>query len=160
MLRIIAILLILVLLLAAFLFPPFRRSLWATLVVVLCVIAGLIWLDSRERALQQSRLPPSQVEILHTQVRPGLNARSYVVNGRIRNQSEEFTINRIVLQATLKDCVSGSCEVVGQEDRRIFFEVPPAQSRDFEVSIPFSTVVDVHGTPEWKFVVLEVETRE
>ncbi len=121
MLRIIVILLIAVLLLAAFLFPQFRRSLWTTLVVVLCVVAGIIWLDNRQRELQHSRLPVSQIELLHMQVKTGLNARSYVVKGRLRNQSEELTINMIVLQVTLKDCVAESCQVVGQEDRRIFF---------------------------------------
>jgi hypothetical protein len=160
MFRILVILLIAVLLLAAFLFPQFRRSLWTTLVVVLCVVAGIIWLDHRQRELQHSRLPLSQIELLHMQVKPGLNARSYVVNGRLRNQSEELSINMIVLQVTLKDCVAKNCQVVGQEDRRIFLQVPPAQSRDFEATVPFSSVVDLRGTPEWQFVVLEVETQE
>lgn len=160
MLRIIIILLIAVLILAAFLFPQFRRSLWTTLVVVLCVVAGIIWLDSRQRELQHSRLPLSQIELLHMQMKPGLNARSFVVKGRLRNQSEELTINMIVLQVTLNDCVAEICQVVGQEDRRIFLQVPPAQSRDFEATVPFSSVADLRGTPEWQFVVLELETQE
>ena len=40
MLRIIIILLIAVIILTAFLFPQFRRSLWTILVVVLCLLAG------------------------------------------------------------------------------------------------------------------------
>ena len=159
MLRIIIILLILVLLLAAFLFPPFRRSLWATLVVVLCVVAGIIWFDYRERELQHSRLPLTQVSLLHMQARPGLNAQTYVVNGRIRNQSKEFTINMIKLQVILQDCVSEHCEVVGQADHRIFLEIPPAQARDFEASVPFSSVVKMKGTPKWQFAVRAVKTK-
>ena len=160
MLRLIIILLIAVLILTAFLFPQFRRSLWTTLVVMLCILAGIIWFDSRQRELQKSRLPLTHVELLHMQTSPGLNERTYVVNGRLRNQSEDLTINMIVLQVTLKDCVAESCQVVGQEERRIFLQVPPAQSRDFDVNIPFSTVVAIRGTPEWQFDILEVKTQE
>jgi len=160
MLRIIIMLLIAVLILTAFLFPQFRRSLWTTLVVMLCVLAGIIWLDNRQRELNQSRLPLNHVELLHMRVTPGLNARSYVVNGRLRNQSEDLTINMIVLQVILKDCVAKSCQVVGQEDRRIFLQVPPDQSRDFEVTVPFSSLVDLRGTPEWQFGVMKVEIKE
>lgn len=160
MLRLIVILLIVVLLLAAFLFPQFRRSLWTTLVLVLCVLAGIIWFDNRQRELNQSRLPLNQIELLHMQATPGLNARSYVVNGRLRNHSEDLTINMILLQVTLKDCVVENCQVVGQEDRRIFVHVPPAQSRDFEVNVPFSSVVNLHGTPEWQFVLLDADIQE
>ena len=160
MLRLIIILSIAVLILTAFLFPQFRRSLWTTLVVVLCVLAGIIWFDNRQRELDQSRLPLSQIELHHMQATPGLNARSYVVNGRIRNLSEDLIIKMIVLQVTLKDCVAESCQVIGEEDRRIFLEVPPSQSRDFEAPVPFSSVVDLRGTPQWQFAVLEAETKE
>ena len=160
MLRIIIILLIAVLLLAAFLFPQFRRSLWTTLVVVLCVLAGIIWLDNRQRELEKALLPLNQLELLHMVATPGLNARSYVVNGRLRNQSDDLTINMIVLQVTLKDCVAESCQIVGQEDRRIFLQVPPDQSRDFEVNVPFTSEVELRGTSQWQFAVLEVETQE
>ena len=108
----------------------------------------------------KSRLPLTQVELLHMEASPGLNERAYVVKGRLRNHSEELTINMIVLQATLQDCIAKSCQVVGQEERRIFVRVPPIQSRDFDVNIPFSTAVAVRGTPEWQFVILEVETKE
>lgn len=160
MLRIIIILLIAVLILTAFLFPQFRRSLWTTLVVVLCVLAGIIWFDNRQRELDQSRFSLNQVELFHMGAKPGMNARTYVVNGRLRNQSEDLTINMILLQVTLKDCVAESCQVIGQEDRRIFLEVPPDQFRDFEVTVPFSSMVDLRGTQEWQFEVMKVETKE
>jgi hypothetical protein len=160
MLRIIIILLIAVLLLTAFVFPQFRRSLWITLVVVLCVLAGIIWFDNRQRELEQSRLSMNQIELHHMQAKPGPNARTYIVNGRLRNQSKDLTINRIVLQVTLKDCVAESCQVIGQEDRRIFIKVPPDQSRDFEVTVPFTSMVDLRGMPQWQFLVLKVEIQE
>lgn len=160
MFRIIIILLIAVIILTAFLFPQFRRSLWATLVVVLCVLAGIIWFDNRQRELEQSPLLLNQTELHHMQAKPGPNARTYIVNGRLRNQSKDHTINRFVLQVTLKDCVAESCQVIGQEDRRVFLKVPPDQSRDFEVMVPFSSMLDLRGTPEWQFFVLEVEIQE
>ena len=88
MLRIIIILFILVLILTAFLFPRFRRSLWTTLVVVVCVLAGIIWYDNRQRELQKSRIPLNQIELLHMKAKPGLSPRTYMVNGRLGNPSE------------------------------------------------------------------------
>ena len=160
MLRIIIILFIVILILTAFLFPRFRRSLWTTLVIVLCVLAGIIWYDNRQRELQKSRISPNQIELHHMQTKPGLSPRSFIVTGRLGNPSVDLTITMFVLQVTLKDCAAGGCQVIGQEDRRIFLQVPPNQSRDFEVNVPFSSVVDLKGTPQWQFIVLEAETKD
>ena len=106
MLRLVIVVLILVLILSALVLPRFRRSLLATLVLVTSVIAVIIWLDNRERELQHSRLPLSQIELRNMQVTPGFNVRSYVVKGRIHNDSRDFTINTVELQLDLKDCIS------------------------------------------------------
>ena len=63
MFRIIIIVVILILVLSAFFLPKFRRALWITLGLVLCVIATIIWLDNRERELAHLSFPLSQVEL-------------------------------------------------------------------------------------------------
>jgi len=110
-----------------------------------CGVAGILWRDNRESELQHSRLPLSQVKLLFMQAKPGLNAHTYVVNGRIRNQSKEFTIIMIELQVNLQDCVSEHCDLVSQADHRIFLEVPPAQARELKPLSPFSSVI---GSPQ------------
>ena len=159
MLRLVIVVLILVLIVSALALPRFRRSLLATLLVVISVIAVIIWLDSRERALQHARLPLSQIELRNMQASPGLNVRSYVVKGRIYNGSRDSTINTVELQLDLKDCISEICEIVGQEVTRIFVQIPPRQSRDFETTVFLSTVVDLEGSPKWTFAVVGVKTQ-
>ena len=159
MLRLVIVVLILVLIVSALALPRFRRSLLATLLVVISVIAVIIWLDNRERALQHARLPLSQIELRNMQATPGLNVRSYVVKGRIYNGSRDSTINTVELQLDLKDCISEICEIVGQEVTRIFVQIPPRQSRDFETTVFLSTVVDLEGSPKWTFAVVGVKTQ-
>ena len=159
MLRLVIVVLILVLIVSALFLPRFRRSLLATLVLVTSVIAVIIWLDNRERALQHSRLPLSQIELRNMQVTPGFNVRSHVVKGRIHNDSRDFTINTVELQLDLKDCLSENCEIVGQEVTRIFLQIPPRQSRDFETTVFFSSAVDLEGSPKWTFAVVGVKTQ-
>ena len=149
MIRIIIILIIAILILGAILFPKFRRSLWGTLVVVLCALAAIIWFDDRQRTSQDKWLPIKNIDVVQIETKPGLNAHTYVVNGRIRNRSEDITTKMILLQITLKDCIDQPCQIVGQKDRRIFLEVPPGQSRDFAATIPFTSVVNLKGEAEW-----------
>ena len=159
MLRLLIVVLIVLLIVAVLFLPRFRRSLLATLVLVTGVIAVIIWVDNRERELQHSRLPLSQIELRNMQVTPGLNIRSYVVKGRIHNGSPDFTINTVELQLDLKDCNSEVCEIVGQEVARIFLQIPPSQSRDFETTVFFSTVVDLEGSPKWTFTVVGAKSQ-
>ena len=159
MLRLVIVVLIVVLILSALVLPRFRRSLLATLVIVTSVIAVIIWLDNRERELQHSRLPLSHIELRNMQASPGFNVRSYVVKGRIHNGSRDFTITTVELEVDLEDCLFDTCEIVGQEVTRIFVQIPPSQSRDFETTVFFSTVVDLEGSPNWTFSVIGVKTQ-
>ena len=88
MLRIVIGIVIVALLLVALFLPRFRRALWATLVIVITLLAVIIWVDNRERKLDHSRLPPNQIELLNMQVRAGLNSR--VICGE-RPSSEPFS---------------------------------------------------------------------
>ena len=159
MLRLVVLVLIVVLILSALFLPRFRRSLLATLVFMTSVIAVIIWLDNRERELQHSRVPHSQIELRNMGVTPGFNSRSYVVKGRIHNGSSDFTINTVELQLDLQDCISENCEIVGQEVTRIFLQIPPRQSRDFETTVFFSTGVELEGAPKWTYTVVGAKTQ-
>ena len=159
MLRIVIGIVVVILFLLALFFPRFRRALWATLVIVVTLLAVIIWVDNRERKLGHSRLPPNQIELVNMQVRPGLNSKSYVVRGRVRNHSREFTLQTFLLQLNLKDCDAGECDIVGQAQRRIPLNVPPSQARDFQVSVPFPGSHSVQDNPEWSFVILEVSAQ-
>ncbi len=159
MLRIIIIVTILVLLLSAFFLPRFRRALWATLGVVLSIIAVIIWLDNRERELAHLSFPLTQVELSNMVAAPGLNARSYVVNGRIFNHSPTEPLKQVLFEVMVNDCEGAHCQVVAQEEGRVSMVIPPGQVRDFKVSVPFSSLITLQGTAEWVFKVIDVNDR-
>ncbi len=159
MFRIIIIVVILVLVLSAFFLPKFRRALWVTLGVVLCIIATIIWLDNRERELDHLSFPLNLVELQNMEAHPGLNARSYVVNGRIFNHSESNPLKQVVFEVIVKDCDEDHCVIVAQEQGRVSMVIPPEQARAFKVTVPFSSPIKLQGQPEWIYKVIDVNDR-
>jgi len=159
MLRVIILIAILVLLLAAFFLPQFRRALWITLAGVLSIVALIIWLDNRERELTHSSFPLSQVVLENMQAKPGLNARSYVVSGRILNHSLLDPLHQVILEITVNDCERDPCQVIAQEQGRVSKEIPPGQARDFQISVPFSSSFNLEGKSEWVYQIIDVNDR-
>ncbi len=159
MLRVILIITILVLLLSAFFLPKFRRALWITLAVVVSLIATIIWLDNRERERANRNFPITQVELQDMQAKPGLNARAYVVNGRVLNHSLSDTLTQVLFEVNVKDCDGGDCQVIAEEQGRVSLVIPPGQARDFQVSVPFSSSIVLQGKPKWEYKVIDVNDR-
>ncbi len=159
MIRIAIFVLLLIFILVAVNFPKFRRTLGVTLVVLMGAIGFIIWQDTQERDLEFERISVGQVQLQQMEVHPGLNARSFVVTGRIHNLVEDYTILSIQLQATIKDCDRGTCEIVGQEHDVLLLEVPGVQSRDFSVTMPFSVAPEIKGEAVWEYEVLKVRAR-
>ncbi len=159
MIRIAIFVLLLIFILVAVNFPKFRRTLGVTLVILLGAVGVIIWQDTQERELEFERISVGQVQLEEMEVRPGLNSRSFVVAGRIHNLAEDYTILSIQLQATVKDCDGGTCEIVGQEDAVLPLEVPGVQSRDFSVTMPFSVAPEINGEVAWEYEVLKIRAR-
>ena len=159
MIRAAILILLVVIVLTAFYFPKFRRSLGTLLIILTLIIAGIIWQDSRERKMEFHRVSQDKAQLQNMGARPGLNSRSFVVSGRIQNADQDFTILNVNLQATLKDCVTAECKIVGQEVAEFPLEIPPGQARDFTVTIPFSTVPELTGEGKWEYEVLQVRAR-
>ncbi len=159
MLRIALFLLIVILILTAVSFPKFRRVLGLTVILLIGAIGVIIWQDTQERHLEFERISVNQAQLSQMKVRPGLNSRSFVVGGRIQNLATDYTILSVTLQATVKDCESDTCQTVGQEQRRFPIEIPPGQSRDFSVTIPFSVVPHVQTEPVWDYKILKIRAR-
>jgi len=156
MVRIAIIMLILIMILVATYFPRFRRALGLTLMVLFGAIGFIIWQDAQERELEFERIPLSQAQLSHMQVRPGLNSRSFVVTGRLQNVAQSFIILSATLQATIEDCHATECEIVGQENVEISLEIPPNQARDFSITIPFPTIPKIIGEARWRYDILRV----
>lgn len=159
MIRIAIFVFLLIIILLAVNFPKFRRSLGVTIVLLFVAIGVIIWQDSLEQELEFERISQEQAQLMQMQVRPGLNSRSFVVGGRIQNLAKDYTILSIQLQATVKDCNLGACEIVGQETTTFSLEIPSDQSRDFSVTIPFSVAPLIKGEPAWEYEILKIRAQ-
>ena len=159
MIRIAIFVFLLIIILLAVSFPKFRRSLGVTIVLLFGAIGVIIWQDTQERELEFERISLGQAQLMQMQVRPGLNSRSFVVGGRIQNLAKDYTILSIQLQATVKDCNLGTCEIVGQETTTFSLEIPSDQSRDFSVTIPFSVAPQIKGETAWEYEILKIRAR-
>ena len=159
MIRIAIFVFLLIMILLAVNFPKFRRSLEVTIVILFLAIGVIIWQDTQEQELEFERISLGQAQLMQMQVRPGLNSRSFVVGGRIQNLAKDYTILSIQLQATVKDCNLGTCEIVGQETTTFSLEIPSDQSRDFSVTIPFSVAPQIKGEPAWEYEILKIRAR-
>ena len=159
MLRIAIFVVLLIIILVALYFPKFRRTLGVTLVVLMGAIGVIIWQDIQEHDLEFERISLEQAKLSGMQVHAGLNTRSFVVGGRIQNVAQHYTIFAMMLQATIKDCEGEVCKIVGQEKVMVPMKVPPDQSRDFSVTIPFSGIPKVKGEAVWEYEVLLVRAR-
>ena len=159
MLRLAIFVVLLIIILVAVYFPKFRRTLGVTLVVLMGAIGVIIWQDIQEQGLEFERISLEQAKLSHMQVHTGLNTRSFVVGGRIQNVAPYYTIFAVMLQATIKDCEGETCKIVGQEKTMVPMEVPPDQSRDFSVTIPFYGVPKVKGKAVWEYEILLVRAR-
>jgi len=157
--RIALFIVILLIILAAVYFPKFRRTLGVMFVLVFGVIGVIIWQDTQEQGLEFERVSVNQAQLSQMQARPGLNARSFVVSGRIQNLAKDYTILSFMLQATLKDCNDGVCDIVGQEQAMIPLTIPAGQSRDFSVTMPFPVVPAVKGEPVWDYDIKSIRAR-
>ncbi|MEO6202263.1 MAG: hypothetical protein ABIU05_10200 [Nitrospirales bacterium] len=159
MLQIAIILLLLFMVLVATYLPKFRLVLGMTLMVLFGAIGFIIWQDTQERELEFQRIPVSQLQLSHMDVRPGLNSRSFVLTGRIENAAQIFTIISVTIQATIEDCHGTECEIVGQEAAEILLEIPPKQARDFSMTMPFPTIPKIIGEATWRYAILKVRAR-
>ncbi len=162
MTRIAIFVLILVFIGLALYLPRFRRTLGGIFLVLVVAIGVIIWLDTQERKLDFERISVNQVELSHMQVREGLNSRSFVIKGRLHNLATSHSIRSAKLQATIKDCDKGqgtACQIVGQESVSLQLSIPSGQGRDFEVTMPFSTIPIVKGKMVWGYKILEVRAQ-
>ena len=160
--QIIFFLMLSVILIIAVRYPRFRMGMGLTLLILVVGIGLVVWMDNQERAFEWQRVSPSEVQLSHVEVRAGLNSRSFVVNGRLQNDSKEFTVTLAVLELNLEDCHGlnpSECELIGQERAELPLEVPSGQARDFRVTVPFSTVPHLQGSASWNYEIIRVRAR-
>ena len=143
-------------------YPRFRLAMGIVCVGIVIGLGFVIWQDTQEQEMEWERISLSEVKLSHMKIRSGLNSRSFVVNGRLQNDSTGFAIMSAILQVTLEDCHEvneAECELIGQEQVELSLEVPVGQARDFQVTVPFSTIPRIQGEAAWHYKILRVRAR-
>jgi len=105
-----------------------------------------------------TEIKPADISFPGLQMRPGGNAASFTVIGRIKNRSAQATLTEVKLRMTMEDVLaSGASTTVAETMVTLRQEVPPAQSRDFEEKVEFGRLPRPKGRLEWNYSVAEVK---
>ncbi|MHB8846480.1 MAG: hypothetical protein ACYC7L_17230 [Nitrospirota bacterium] len=101
---------------------------------------------------------PADVSFPGMQMRPGENASTFTLIGRVKNKAAHGTITEVTLRMTMEDVLaSGPATTMGETRIAIKKEVPPSESRDFEEKVSFGTLPKAKGRHEWNYSVVEVK---
>lgn len=160
-------LLVVVIIIAALAVPRLGKVLLGItgLVVVggVLVFAAAYWMeqqDRREREIAKTRIGNNEVELVDLVLQPGYGSGAYKLVGRLRNKSTQYALAELRLQITMRDCSpTGTCEVVGESDERIYAAVPPGQARDLDESVRFSGLQKARGEHVWDYRLTETVGR-
>jgi hypothetical protein len=126
--------------------------------VVIALVGGAIatFYSYEEEKESLTRIPASQVGLENMQLNP--NYGGYKLSGRIKNNSGQFTLNRIVLAVTMQDCggeaAAQNCVTIAESQTSPFLTIPPGQARDFQETVYFSGgTLKPKGRLDWRYSV-------
>jgi hypothetical protein len=144
---------------AAFLFPRFRKILLILMGVLAVGFLALYEYEQMEEKASRSRMANADVHLTETRLilrSPG----SYTLVGQLRNGSAQFSIQSLQIRLTLRDCLSKSqCETIGETTQHLSLSVPPGQTHGVEERVYFSSLPSLKGNLEWDYAVVEVRAK-
>lgn len=92
------------------------------------------------------------------QMRPGVNASTFTLIGRIKNRSAQATVTEVQLKMTMEDVLaSGASTTVAATNLVMRQTVPPGESRNFEEKVAFGALPKANGRLEWNYAVVAVK---
>ncbi|MXS85515.1 hypothetical protein ABO04_06240 [Nitrosomonas sp. HPC101] len=127
-------------------------------VIILAVLVGslIYFLSEREEERALSRIPFAELDFENVTLKP--NYSGYSLSGRIKNNSQEFTLKQVKLLITLQDCTGApdarKCVTVGESHESVNLNIPSNQARDFEKVLYFpGGNLKFLGELEWSYSV-------
>lgn len=135
-------------------------------VAIAAIVAFVIYQQyaaSRERVAALSRVPPSQVELVDLEPKPGY-AGSFRLGGRLVNHSKQYTLDSVTVDIKVDDCpaegAAGQCVTIGETAVKVNADVPPEQARDFEEQLSFErATLKPRGRMVWHYTVQGVRAK-
>lgn len=130
----------------------------AAVLFIACVLLIAVYFihQKSEREAAKSRISFSEVRF--DDLRLGIG--SGTLSGEVRNRSQRYTLTSVGLLITVRDCIQGSCDVVGQESETLWMDVPPGQVRAVDHYVYFPHLPPRRGDYQWDYRITSVEGRE
>ncbi|HRN81347.1 MULTISPECIES: hypothetical protein [Nitrosomonas] len=133
------------------------RKVAVSVIIVTGVVGSLIYvLNEREEERALSRIPLAELDFENVALKPSYSG--YKLSGRIKNNSQEFTLKQVNLLIIMQDCTgtpdSQDCVTIGESHENMDLNIPPGQARDFEKSLYFpGGNLKLLGKLEWNYSV-------
>jgi hypothetical protein len=133
----------------------------ALIVVVVLGGAGLFLVEGWNRAEDSAaRTRVARDLVVLEDLSLARSYSSYSLSGRLRNNDRQYTVNRLIVRVTLRDCrphePSPICDIVGETDTSIFLDVPPGQVREIDSGVYFSSGTIVRNQMQWDYTVVAI----
>jgi hypothetical protein len=127
------------------------------LVVVVVYIINHDMSAKAEREAAKKRIAISEIQFEDIRLSLGGFEK---LTGRIRNGSSRYVLTGVEMAITVRDCVSGVCDVVGQASHTVMLDVPPGQVRAVDDYVYFSNMPPKRGEYQWDYQIKSVEGRQ
>jgi len=127
--------------------------------VFVVLVVGYLAVQKSEEVASKSRISLSEVQF--DDLRLAINGTNSRLTGTIRNNSSKYTLFDAELLITVKDCVQGKCDVVGQDSVNLWGlgTIPPGQIRAIDQSVYFSSMPPRRGDYEWTYQIKTLKGR-
>lgn len=127
---------------------------FALVLILICVIGGFAFYqyEQQEEKRSKTRIPISEIEIEGLTLKPSYS--SYDLTGRIKNNSNQYTLSGLQMNLTFRDCEienENNCIIVAEEDEYIYTNIPPKQARDFTEGIYLYSDMKIKGKMVWSY---------
>jgi len=152
------VLLLLIVVIVAIAVPKIGKIL--LVVIGILIVIGIVWYwrEQHEDELARKRISPNEIQLVGLMFLPGDSAKSYRIEGQVKNNSKIYTLHSISLKIILRDCVKpGDCEIVGETVATSLNEVFPGQSREIDERIHFPGFPGPKGTYVWDYSIIETK---
>lgn len=149
---------ILIVIIAAIAVPNFGKSLLAIVGLIALLIAFYVYNEKAEAEASRKRIAPTELQITNLALAPHTYGSSYRLTGRLKNTSSKYTVQKVILQITIKDCITpDNCEIVGDTSVSIWGTVPPQQTRALNENAYFTDLPAFRGKWKWTYAIIEVQ---
>lgn len=131
----------------------FRKIVAGCFIVLAFVVLGY-FLNAEGK---KNQVHANQLEFMNLEL--SWNNGSYVLTGRIRNNSS-FAVKSIKLKFDARDCnEQGHCDTVGEAEQTVYPSIPAGQVRDVKEDVDFPYGMRILGRFEWNYSITEIDAQ-